>query len=211
MSRLLILVLLHSTAALAQLPTAGTSDPDVTVAAPPEATRADPSLGAAQRPVSGGVRILRELGSGVLWGLAGGAAGALIGAGAGLTMDLTHQCTSGGFLSIPCFITGGVIGGFAGIPLGSVFGVWRGGDGVGSVFGAIAGGVVGVLVSVAFFPLALVLPMVGAILGYEYSRVLLSAPPPPDRRPRATSGEPLTALPFSTPDGGRGLLVATHF
>lgn len=142
-----------------------------------DAGSADPTFGAARRPLHPALRVLRELGGGTLVG-AGAGAGAVgfaVGFGVGFGLLAGQTSASGIAAAIPILF--GAVGGGVLFPFGWIAGVRWGGDAYGSLAGAtlglLGGAVLGLLVwSVpeVGHGLAVALPLVGTVVGYELSR-----------------------------------------
>lgn len=166
----------------------------------------DESVSVAKRPLDPGLRVLREVGVGVL----GTGVGALVGGLAGMGLFCAAG-SSGGW----CALFGALIGGTVGGTLGAGLGVRIGGDERGAWWAAVLGAGLGAAVAiptlqaVPYLPLAF--PVVGALLFYEISRAFSG----PDEAGRPRSGAVRSRLmsvaPFTTRDGGGGLMVSGLF
>jgi hypothetical protein len=119
-------------------------------------------------PPSRGIRALGEAGLGFAGGLVVGFAGALLGVGIGAASNDPWAALGGGVL-------GALVGATAGIPLGVMIG-GKLMDGNGSLLATIGGEAVGILLSIGLTALSrdgagavsfLILPVAGAVLGYE--------------------------------------------
>lgn len=165
----------------------------------------DESISVAKRPLDPTLRVLREVGVGVLGMGVGGLVGGL--AGMGL---LCIGASPGDW----CALIGALVGGTVGGTLGAGLGVWIGGDERGAWWASVAGAVLGAAIaipalsSVGYLPLAL--PLVGAVLFYELSRAFSG---PSDTAPRsgAVRSRSMSVTPFTTRDGGGGLMVSGLF
>lgn len=168
-------------------------------------TRLAAEAAPASVPPSGLIR-LRQVGLAALGMLGGIIAGGLI--GPGLACGGTPRDDA-------CAFMGAAYGIILGVTVGASTGVWLGGDGRGTFWGALGGAAIAVvpaLIAALFAPAAffavlgsLVLAPLGAIVGYEYWR-RTDAPPP---------SAPTTALgsiaPFTTSAGNPALAVVGRF
>lgn len=170
----------------------------VPAAKPPETKRRKFAPPARPSAIDPGLRVAGEVVGATVVGALG--VGAAFFWGADLFCTAIGQRNQQGcgfaaaFLSIP-------IGAFVGAPLGSwIMGDWLGGEG--TFLGALVGAVIGVAIAVPLFigsyalniggvlPLTPLLPIAGAVFGYEWS----------DSRARATTK--VAAVPMLLPGGG---------
>lgn len=146
---------------------------------------------------------------GVLFGAAaggvGGAALGLFGGGFRAACALFNMANQG---CLPFVFFVFPVGGLIGAPVGAwLFGDWL--EGQGTYLGALLGGAIGAAIALPLAALSmfgildarmtLVLPIAGAMIGYERSHA---------RNRAAASAPKLTALPFLVPGGGGGVALA---
>lgn len=127
-----------------------------------DAGSADPTFGAARRPLHPALRVLRELGGGTLVGAGAGTVGFAVGFGVGFGLLAGQTSASGIAAAIPILF--GAVGGGVLFPFGWI---------AGATLGLLGGAVLGLLVwSVpeVGHGLAVALPLVGTVVGYELSR-----------------------------------------